>query len=195
MASEHGDVLRESVARMVAEPIEAEVAAQIGAELGERAPGSGRRSATATGGDAGTPASAKSSCRSPKLRQGSYFRSAPEPRKALRASARRRRPGGLRQRREQAQVDRLVEQMGLRGMSKDQVSRPCRGLDEQVAAFRDARRWRAPTPTCGWTRRSSASASRAASGRSVWVLAYAVQESGRREVLGLDVGEAETESF
>ena len=39
LQSEHGDVLRESVAWMVAELMEAEVAAQIGAELGERAPG------------------------------------------------------------------------------------------------------------------------------------------------------------
>ena len=32
-------------------------------------------------------------------------------------------------------VDRLVEQLGLQGMSKDQVSRLCRGLDEQVSVF------------------------------------------------------------
>jgi transposase-like protein len=34
-------------------------------------------------------------------------------------------------------VDRLVEQLGLRGMSKDTVSRLCRGLDEQVRIFRE----------------------------------------------------------
>ena len=39
MASEHADVLRESVAWLVAEHMEAEVSTQIGAELGERAPG------------------------------------------------------------------------------------------------------------------------------------------------------------
>ena len=38
MASEHADVIRESVAVMVAELMEAEVAAMIGAEFGERAP-------------------------------------------------------------------------------------------------------------------------------------------------------------
>jgi len=32
-------------------------------------------------------------------------------------------------------VDRLVEQMGVAGMSKDQVSRLCGGLDEQVRIF------------------------------------------------------------
>ena len=34
-------------------------------------------------------------------------------------------------------VDRLVEALGLAGLSKDQVSRLCRGLDEQVTAFRE----------------------------------------------------------
>jgi putative transposase len=34
-------------------------------------------------------------------------------------------------------VDRLVEQLGIAGMSKDQVSRLCRGLDEQVRVFRE----------------------------------------------------------
>jgi hypothetical protein len=36
LASEHADVLRESVAWMVAELMEAEVAVKVGAELGER---------------------------------------------------------------------------------------------------------------------------------------------------------------
>ena len=35
MSSEHADVIRESVAWVVAEIMEAEVAAQVGAELGE----------------------------------------------------------------------------------------------------------------------------------------------------------------
>jgi transposase-like protein len=30
-----------------------------------------------------------------------------------------------------------VEQLGIAGMSKDQVSRLCRGLDEQVRVFRE----------------------------------------------------------
>jgi len=34
-------------------------------------------------------------------------------------------------------VDRLVEALGLAGVSKDQVSRLCGGLDEQVTAFRE----------------------------------------------------------
>ena len=34
-------------------------------------------------------------------------------------------------------VDRLVEQLGIGSMSKDRVSAMCRGLDEQVDAFRE----------------------------------------------------------
>jgi putative transposase len=33
-------------------------------------------------------------------------------------------------------VDRLVEQLGIDGMSKDRVSAMCRALDERVEAFR-----------------------------------------------------------
>jgi transposase-like protein len=47
MAREHADVLRESVAVMVGEIMEAEIARLAGAELGERAPG--RRSAQRNG--------------------------------------------------------------------------------------------------------------------------------------------------
>ena len=38
LASEHADVLRESIAWLVAELMDAEVATLVGAELGERAP-------------------------------------------------------------------------------------------------------------------------------------------------------------
>jgi hypothetical protein len=54
-------------------------------------------------------------------------------------------------------VDRLVEQMGLRGLSTDQVSRMCRGL--MIRSRRSATgRWTALIRTCGWTRRSRRSA-------------------------------------
>ena len=47
-------------------------------------------------------------------------------------------------------VDRLVDRLGLQAMSKDTVSRLCRGLDEQVTVFCE-RPLRAPTRSCGWT--------------------------------------------
>src|ERR1700683_1426761 len=68
----------------------------------------------------------------PRLRTGSYLPSFLEPRRraeqALVAVVQEAYVNGVSTRK----VDRLVEQMGLRGLSKDQVSRMCRGLDEQV---------------------------------------------------------------
>ena len=56
-------------------------------------------------------------------------------------------------------------------------------------------RWRAATRTCSWTRRWRRSATAAASSTKALVIAHGVHETGRREILGLDVGEAETEAF
>ena len=89
-------------------------------------------------------------------------------------------------------VDQVVESLGLR-ISKSEVSRICQGLDEQVDAFRNR-------PIEGryplWL---DAKVEKVRdSGRVVHkclVLAYGVHESGYREVIALDVGEAETEAF
>jgi transposase-like protein len=191
---EHADVLRESVAWMVAELMEAEVAAQVGAELGERAPGERttqrngyrpRRWDTRVG---------EIELAIPKLRQGSYFPSVLEPRKrseqALVAVVQEAYVNGVSTRK----VDRLVEQLGLRGMSKDQVSRLCRGLDEQVQAFRE-RPLEGAYPYLWLDAKVERVREPGGVRQKCLVLAYAVHESGRREVLGLDVGEAETEAF
>jgi len=191
---EHADVLRESVAWMVAELMEAEVAAQVGAELGERAPGERttqrngyrpRRWDTRVG---------EIELAVPKLRQGSYFPSVLEPRKrseqALVAVVQEAYVNGVSTRK----VDRLVEQLGLRGMSKDQVSRLCRGLDEQVQAFRE-RPLEGAYPYLWLDAKVERVREPGGVRQKCLVLAYAVHESGRREVLGLDVGEAETEAF
>ena len=91
-------------------------------------------------------------------------------------------------------VGRLVEQLGVQSLSKDQVSRMCSGLDEQVRAFRE-RPLESRHPYL-WL---DAKVERVREGGGVrqkcLVIAYAVHESGRREVIGLDVGEAETEAF
>ena len=131
LASEHADVLRESVAWIVAELMEAEVAAKVGAELGERTPerltqrnGYRTRSWDTRVGELELAI--------PRLRTGSYFPSFLEPRRraeqALVAVVQEAYVNGVSTRK----VDRLVEQLGIAGMSKDQVSRLCRGLDEQV---------------------------------------------------------------
>jgi putative transposase len=84
-------------------------------------------------------------------------------------------------------VDRLVEQLGLRGMSKDQVSRLCRGLDEQVQVFRE--RPLAGTYPYLWL---DAKVERVREPGGVrhkaLVIAYGVHQTGRREVVGLDSG-------
>src|SRR4029434_1785353 len=128
LSSEHADVRRQSVAWIVAELMEAEVTAQIGAEFGERSPD---RIAQRTGY---RPRSwdtrvGELELRIPRLRTGSYFPSFLEPRRraeqALVAVVQEAYVNGVSTRR----VDRLVEQLGIAGMSKDQVSRMWRGPD------------------------------------------------------------------
>ena len=136
LVDEHPDVLRESAAWMATQLMEAEVAAQIGAELGERTPervthrnGYRPRSWDTRVGELELTI--------PRLRHGSYFPSFLEPRRraeqALVAVVQEAYVNGVSTRR----VDRLVEQLGVAGMSKDQVSRLYGGLDGQVRVFRE----------------------------------------------------------
>jgi transposase-like protein len=133
----------------------------------------------------------------PKIRRGSYFPSFLEPRKrseqALVAVVREAYVVGV----STTKVDQLVESLGL-WISKSEVSRICQGLDEQVEAFRSRPlegRYPYPYPYL-WL---DAKAEKVRDGGRVvpkaLVLAYAVHESGYREVIGLDVGECETEAF
>jgi putative transposase len=157
LASEHADVLRESVAWIVAEVMEAEVAAKVGAELGERTPerltqrnGYRPRSWDTRVGEL--------ELRIPRLRTGSYFPSFLEPRRraeqALVAVVQEAYVNGVSTRR----VDRLVEQLGIAGMSKDQVSR-CAGAWTSRCGCSGSARWRAAPRTGGWTPRWNGSAS------------------------------------
>jgi putative transposase len=91
-------------------------------------------------------------------------------------------------------VDRLVEQLGIAGMSKDQVSRLCRGLDTQVRAFRE-RPLEGRSPYLWLDAKVERVREPGGVRHKALVIAYGVHESGRREVIGLDVGEAETEAF
>ena len=92
-------------------------------------------------------------------------------------------------------VDDLVKAMGGSGVSKSQVSRLCEEIDERVKAFLDRPLegdwpyvWLdatyvkvAPQPT--------------ASSRSPVIIAVGVNADGRREVLGMDIGPSEAETF
>jgi putative transposase len=112
LQDEHADVLRETVAWMAAQLMDAEVAARIGAELGERSPDrlthrNGYRSRewdTRVG---------SIELAIPKLRQGSYFPSFLEPRRraeqALVAVVQEAYVNGVSTRK----VDQLVAQLGL----------------------------------------------------------------------------------
>src|SRR5439155_512435 len=91
-------------------------------------------------------------------------------------------------------VDRLVEQLGIQGMSKDRVSALCRALDEQVEAFR-RRPLEGDYPYL-WLDAKQVKVRDGGHVRSkALVIAYAVHETGRREVIGLDLGEVESEAF
>jgi putative transposase len=130
----------------------------------------------------------------PKLRSGSYFPSFLEPRKrseqALVAVVQEAYVNGVSTRK----VDRLVEQLGLRGMSKDQVSGLCRGLDGQVRAFRE-RELEGAYPYLWLDAKIERVREPGGVRQKCLVLAYGVHQTGRREVLGLTVGEAESEAF
>lgn len=64
LSDDHADLIREAVAFLCHQIMEAEVSAQIGAGLGERAPGERATSATATASADGIRAPAASSCSS-----------------------------------------------------------------------------------------------------------------------------------
>jgi putative transposase len=193
MADEHRDVVRESVAWLCHELMNAEVSAQIGACHGEVAP---ERTTHRNGYRPRTwdTRAGAVELAIPKLRQGSYFPSFLEPRRrseqALVAVVQEAYVNGVSTRK----VDRLVEQLGISGMSKDRVSRLCRGLDEQVRVFRE-RPLEGAYPYVWLDGKVEKVRDGGHVRQKCLVIAYAVHETGRREVIGLDVGEAETEAF
>jgi len=131
----------------------------------------------------------------PKLRQGkSYFPGLVEPRRrherALLSVVQQAYIHGVSTR----AVDNLAEALGLRGISKDQVSRICKELDSQVHAFR-TRRLDGEYPylmldaTFEKVREEGRVISMAV------LIAVGVKASGEREILAVDVGPAEDYNF
>jgi putative transposase len=132
--------------------------------------------------------------RVPKLRQGSYFPPFLEPRKmtekALVAVIQEAWVGGVSTRR----VDDLIQAMGLSGISKSQVSKLCKELDERVNAFLE-RPLEGEWPYL-WL--DATYLKQREGGRIVSVaaiIAVAVNTDGRREIVGLKVGPSEAETF
>lgn len=91
-------------------------------------------------------------------------------------------------------VDALVQAMGMSGISKSQVSRLCEEIDDKIAAFLN-RPLEGEWPYL-WLAATYVKAR--AGGRIVStavIVAVAVNGNGRREVLGMDIGPSEAETF
>jgi putative transposase len=190
---EGGDVdfLREGVRVLAQALMEVEVANQIGAEYGERAPD--KRTAQRNGyrerdwdTRVGTVELAI-----PRLRSGSYFPSILDARrraeKALCAVVAQCYVEGVSTRR----VDDIAKAMGIDGISKSQVSRICGELDEAVAAWRNRPLDRGPY-TFVWIDALAMKVREGGRIASTAVLvATAVNADGYREVLGVDIGSSE----
>jgi transposase-like protein len=187
------DFLRESLSWVVQQLMEAEVSELVGAERGERAPEERLTHRNGYRARRWDTRAGELELAIPKLRRGSYFPSFLEPRRrseqALVSVVQEAYVAGVSTRK----VDQVVESLGLR-ISKSEVSRICAGLDEQVDAFRN-RPLEGSYPYL-WL---DAKVEKVRDGgrvvRKALVLAYGVHESGYREVIALDVGEAETEAF
>src|SRR4051812_29713195 len=130
----------------------------------------------------------------PKLRKGSYFPAFLEPRrtaeKALTAVIQEAYVHGVSTR----SVDDLVKAMGMTGISKSQVSRLCEEIDDRVKAFL-SRPIEGDWPYL-WIDATYVKVRE--SGRIVSVaviVAVGVNSDGRREVLGMDIGPSEAETF
>ena len=189
------EMIRTLVQRLLQELIEAEATLHIGAEPGEHTEtrttwrnGHRDRILTTQAGDLDLAI--------PKVRTGSFFPKLLERRRridqALYAVVMEAYVHGVSTR----QVDDLVKALGAdSGISKSEVSRICADMDGQLAAFRERPLSEARYPyvyfdaTYVKARVDHQIVSQAV------VIATAVTEHGGREVLGLAVGDSETEAF
>src|SRR3954452_20408968 len=190
-----GELMRRLLGGMLQAVVDAEATADIGAGLHERTDarttqrnGTRDKTVTTTAGDL--------TVRIPKVRAGSFFPSLLAPRRridvALHAVVMQAWVEGGSTRK----VDDLVAALGVEsGISKSEVSRICAGLDADVAAWRtrtlDEQAF--PYVFLAATYCKARVGGRVVS-RAV-VIATGVSTDGRREVLGCDVGDSETEVF
>ena len=193
------DMIRESVRTVLQELVEFEAASAIGAQRYERTEdrvternGSRPKLVTTKAGDV--------ELKIPKLRKGSFFPSILEPRRridqALYAVVMEAYVHGVSTR----SVDDLVVALGAdSGISKSEVSRICEGLDESVGAFRTRPLDHTSFPylyldaTYLHVRNKPGKGGQVVS--MAVVVATGIAADGSREVLGLDVGDSEDETF
>lgn len=193
LAESDVDVLREGVRVLAQVLMDSEVTAQLGAEPFERTPERtghrngfrDRRWDTRVG---------TIELRIPKVTPGTYFPTMLEPRRraerALVAVVQEAYVKGISTRK----VDDLVKALGMEGISRSEVSRMCRELDESVKAFL-SRPIEGDHPyvwldaTFHKVRENGKVVSLAN------VVAIGVCATGERRVLGIDVGPAEDHAF
>lgn len=187
------DFLKSLAERVLEQLMEFEVTNRIGADKHERAEGR----ATYRNGYRERPLHTRLGTldlRVPKLRQGTYFPAFLEPRRlteqALTAVIQEAWIGGMSTRK----VDDLVQALGMTGISKSQVSALCRDIDERVDSFLN-RPLEGEWPylwldaTYLKVRQGGRVVSIAA------IIACGVNQDGRREILGLGLGESEAQVF
>lgn len=187
------DLLREMIGFAAQRLMELEVESQTGAAFGEKTP---ERLAQRNGyrDRVWETRAGAVELRIPKLRKGSYFPGFLEPRrmaeKALTAVVQEAYVQGVSTR----SVDDLVQAMGMTGISKSQVSRLCAEIDDRVKAFL-GRPIEGDWPYL-WIDATYVKVRQ--NGRIVSVaviVAVGVNSDGRREVLGMDIGPSEAETF
>lgn len=194
LLDEHADFLKEAVAMVAAQLMEAEITEEIGAARGEASPDRTTHRNGYRPRDWETRVG-EIELAIPRKRDGSsYFPSFLEPRRpceqAIVACVMEAYVNGVSTRK----VDRLVEQLGIHGMTKDRVSALCRGLDERVEAFR-RRPLEGEFPYLWLDAKHLKVRDRGHVRSKALVVAYAVHETGRREVIGISLGEVESEAF